>query len=162
RARRAVIVGDPNQLRHLSFLSTERQRELMEKCQVPPDQQGMCDYREKSILDLVNENIAGQDQVIFLNEHFRSAPPIIRFSNETFYGNSLHIMTEKPGEAPAPQIVLRNAGGRRGPDGDNPEEARLLVQDVVSEVECEKAFGPDLTHSIGILSPFRSQVECIS
>src|SRR5262249_12420768 len=67
-----------------------------------------------------------------------------------------------PGEAPASPLTLRNAGGRRRPDGDNPEEARLVVQDVVSQVEREKPVGPDLTHSIGILSPFRSQVECIS
>src|SRR5262245_33021522 len=162
RAKRAVIVGDPNQLRHLSFLSTHRQRELIEKRQVPPHQQSMCDYRERSILDLVNENISGQDRVIFLDEHFRSAPPIIQFSNETFYGNALHIMTEKPGEPAASSLTLRNAGGQRRLDGANLVEARLVVQDVTRQVEREKPLGPDLSHSIGILSPFRSQVECIA
>jgi hypothetical protein len=162
RARRAVIVGDPNQLRHLSFLSAQRQQELIEKCRVPVHQQGMCEYREKSVLDLVNENIAGQDHVVFLDEHFRSAPPIIQFSNQTFYGNSLHIMTEKPGESLANPLTLRRVDGRRAPEGENPEEARLLVQDVVSKVNSEEALDPDLSHSIGILSPFRGQVDYIS
>jgi superfamily I DNA and/or RNA helicase len=162
RARRAMIVGDPNQLRHLSFLSHQRQEELIETCHVPAHQQGMCDYRDKSILDLVNENIAGQDQVVFLDEHFRSAPPIIQFSNEKFYGSALHIMTEKPGEAPASPLSLRQAEGRRGPEGDNPEEARQLINDVVNQVEREKTLASGLSHSIGILSPFRSQVDCIA
>jgi len=162
RAKRAVIVGDPNQLRHLSFLSAQRQQELIEKCQVPVDQEGMCEYREKSVLDLVNENITGQDHVVFLDEHFRSAPPIIQFSNQTFYGNSLHIMTERPGASEASPLTLRRVDGQRTTEGENPEEARLLVQDVVSKVNSEKAMDPDLSHSIGILSPFRGQVDYIS
>jgi len=161
RAGRAVVVGDPNQLRHLSFLSTQREKEIVEKCQVPPEQREMCGYREKSILDLVNESIAGQESVVFLDEHFRSAPPIIQFSNETFYANALHIMTEKPCE-PSNPLTLRFAGGNRCADGDNPEEASLVVQDVVKQVERERLLSAGLCHSIGILSPFRAQVDCIS
>jgi superfamily I DNA and/or RNA helicase len=96
RAKRIVITGDPNQLRHLSFLSKDRQAALLGKYEVPMDTAELYDYREKSILDFVNAKLTSQDQVIFLNEHYRSEPPIIAFSNETFYGGALHIMTEKP------------------------------------------------------------------
>src|SRR5262249_22291648 len=42
RARRAVIVADPNQLRHLSFPSIPRQTELIEQRQAPHAQHEMC------------------------------------------------------------------------------------------------------------------------
>lgn len=161
RAKRVVITGDPNQLRYLSFLSKERQGSLMEKYGVGQDQADLFDYREKSILDFVNETITEQDHVAFLDEHYRSAPPIIRFSNKTFYGGSLRVMTEKPGIVTDWPLTLRRVNGQRNAAGENEEEAHRLMEDVIRLVEIEKSLGPELCHSIGILSPFRSQVDYI-
>jgi len=162
RARRVVITGDPNQLRHLSFLSRARQAELQEAHGVPPEHACFYDYREKSILDFVNATLTSQDQVVFLNEHYRSAPPIIAFSNETFYGGALRIMTEKPGAQAGCSLTLRYINGQRNAAGENMAEARQLFADASRQIEEERALGPEACHSIGILSPFRGQVDYIS
>ncbi|HEU4387743.1 MAG TPA: AAA domain-containing protein [Blastocatellia bacterium] len=162
RAKRVVIVGDPHQLRHLSFLSVEMQQSLSQKHGLSPQMAEAFDYRAKSILDLVNENIDSQDHVSFLNEHYRSAPPIIAFSNQTFYGGKLHIMTDKPGDGNSNRLVLRRGAGDRRQTGENRDEADCLIEDVVRQVDSEREVDRDLCHSLGVLSPFRSQVDYIS
>ena len=62
RARRAVVVGDPNQLRHVSFLSAQRGRVIAERNELDPDQRERFPYREKSILDLLSDTISTQQQ----------------------------------------------------------------------------------------------------
>jgi hypothetical protein len=162
RAARAVIVGDPKQLRHLSFLSIARQKALMETHGIPKDLEELFDYRSNSVLDLANDTITGQEQVVFLDEHFRSTPQIIGFSNKVFYAGGLHVMTEKPTSPTTGSLTLHRVNGRRRTSGENPEEVGRIVEDVVHQIESEKALGPGATHSIGILSPFRDQVDSIS
>ena len=85
RAKRVVIVGDPKQLKHVSFLSRSAQMALEEKNGIVRGPAEIyTDYRNTSILDLVNDRITNQEQVCFLNEHFRSQPQIIAFSNKAF------------------------------------------------------------------------------
>jgi superfamily I DNA and/or RNA helicase len=162
RAKRAVIVGDPHQLRHLSFLSSHRQQVLQQKHGLEPESGDRFDYRKKSILDLVSETLPSQDRVTFLDEHYRSHPSIIAFSNSAFYGGSLRIMTEKPCDMVTSRLVLRRCTGERGPDGKNETEARTLIADVEHHVESERQLDKDLCHSLGGLSPFRSQADYIS
>lgn len=162
RARRAVIVGDPHQLRHLSFLSKERQAALAGNAGLPDDAVELYDYRSKSILDLVSETIPRQDQVAFLDEHYRSVPSIIAFSNAKFYGGSLRIMTARPDTEVVPALVLKCGPGERSASGENAQEARRVVEDVAALVSLENAFDERFRHSIGILSPFRTQIDHIS
>ncbi|HWO03052.1 MAG TPA: DEAD/DEAH box helicase [Blastocatellia bacterium] len=162
RARRVVITGDPNQLRHLSFLSQSRQRELSAKHGLTPKQEQHFDYRNKSILDFVNESLTSQKQVVFLDEHYRSRPPIIQFSNHRFYADSIRVMTEKPATAIPHCLTLRRSGGRRDVTGVNQIEAQDLIIDLMRQIESERILSPESRHSIGILSPFRSQVDYIT
>lgn len=92
RARRAVVVGDPKQLRHFSFLARDRQQALAIQHGVsgaPLD----LDYRERSLLDYALDAVASQEAVAFLDEHFRSHPALIRFSNAEFYSDRLKVLT---------------------------------------------------------------------
>lgn len=162
RARRVVITGDPKQLRHLSFLSRERQRQLAGKWELSEAQAQACDYREKSILDWVNESIPSQEQVVFLDEHFRSRPQIIAFSNREFYEDALRIMTRRPDTMALPSVNLRCVCGRREPGGPNREEAEALVSEVARWIESEQEVPANLAHSLGVLSPFREQVDHLS
>lgn len=159
RARRAVIVGDPNQLRHLSFLARARQAALQAEHGMPPAQADRFDYREKSILDVTSESLASQEQVHFLNEHFRSAPAIIAFSNRRYYGDALHLMTQKPNPDAPPPLVLHPGPDTRDEDGVNPGEAERLLADVEAHLATEQALPSAMRHRIGILSPFRAQVD---
>ncbi len=159
RARRVVITGDPRQLRHLSFLSRERQRLLASKWKMSDAELEACDYREKSVLDWVNESIPSQEQIVFLDEHFRSRPAIIDFSNREFYRGALKIMTQRPDTLAAPSLELRLVAGRRESGGPNREEAEALIAEVVRWIDSEKDLPRNLAHSLGVLSPFREQVD---
>ncbi|HLG13392.1 MAG TPA: AAA domain-containing protein [Blastocatellia bacterium] len=162
RARRVVITGDPNQLRHLSFLPQSRQKELLAKHGVPAEQEHHYDYRGKSILDFVNDALPSQGHVVFLDEHYRSLPPIIQFSNRRYYADSLRVMTEKPGTPATDALTLCCGAGRRNRSGVNEEEAHRLISDCLQQIESEQSLGRESRRSVGILSPFRSQVDYIS
>ncbi len=162
RSRRVVISGDPNQLRHLSFLPGSRQTELMARYGLEPGQEQRYDYRGRSILDFVSDVLPSQVHVVFLDEHYRSLPPIIQFSNKRFYAGSLRIMTEKPGMVVRNSLVLCSAEGHRNRLGVNELEANRVVSDCLLQIESEKALGPESRRSIGILSPFRAQADHIA
>ncbi|MCB1229402.1 MAG: PhoH family protein [Verrucomicrobiae bacterium] len=162
RARRAVITGDPKQLRHLSFLPIARQRALADQFGLDPAQRETFDFREVSLLDLVSETIEDQSQIAFLNEHFRSQPEIIDFSNREFYGGQLHIMTghRRSDRAPASPLRLsRLSGAKRGKNGTNPVEADAVIDAITEIVQAQSDLPAENVHSIGILSPFRDQVD---
>jgi hypothetical protein len=159
RARRAAITGDPKQLRHVSFLSRERRRLLGEEAGLREEEIESLDYREKSLLDLVDDSLASSDSAIFLDEHFRSMPAIIAFSNREFYGGRLRVMTARPSTLRLRSVALRLVEGRRDESGRNFPEAEAVVAEVVSLVERESPLPKGRCHSIGVLSPFRDQVE---
>lgn len=92
RAARAVVVGDPKQLRHFSFLSREKQRRLAARHELDSSMLDL-DYRERSLLDYAIDAVAGPHAMAFLDEHFRSHPDLISFSNERFYKGRLKILT---------------------------------------------------------------------
>ena len=162
RSRRVVISGDPNQLRHLSFLPGSRQKELQARYGIQPAAEHRYDYRGRSMLDFVNDALPSQGQVVFLDEHYRSLPPIIQFSNKKFYADSLRIMTEKPGTPVHNSLTLCNTGGHRNHLGVNEKEADRITTDCSLQIELEKSLGPESRRTIGILSPFRAQADYIA
>jgi hypothetical protein len=162
RARRAVITGDPKQLRHLSFLPKARQAAIASQFGLDGQQAENWNFRDVSLLDLVSESVTDQTQVAFLNEHFRSRPQIIAFSNREFYGGKLHIMTghRKSGtEWGSALQVERLPDGKRIESGANPLEAQAVL-DVIEAIRKSQSDSPAHdVQSIGILSPFRDQVD---
>jgi len=162
RAKRAVVVGDPSQLRHVCFLSRERQQAIAEHVGLGPDRRASLDYREKSILDLLSETIGSQSQVHFLDEHFRSMPDIIAFSNREFYADSLKVLTQRPETAGRRCVEMHFVAGGRKEGSANKPEADALVDEVVRRVETEAGLPAAARHSMGVLSPLRDQVDYIS
>ena len=165
RARRGVIVGDPNQLRHLSFLARRQQQSFGLRHGLDETTLRRFDYREKSLLDGVSDLLPSQEGVILLDEHFRSAPQIIGFSNTAIYGNRLRVMRERPtpvrardGGAP---LRLRRVAGERDASGANPAEAEAVLADLAAMVEAEADQPAVMRHSLGVVSPFRGQVELL-
>lgn len=161
RAKRAVIVGDPKQLRHLSFVSRRRLRIYREQFGLEKVPSHWLDYRERSLLDLVADQVASQDQVKLLDEHFRSLPDIIAFSNRHFYRNQLRVMTATPENSYKQNIHLHILNGQRRPNGANPEEVKAILEKIRDIIQREAALDPHLCQSIGVLSPFRAQVEAL-
>jgi len=159
RGKSAVIVGDPKQLRHMSFLSNAKQNQLIEQFQVGNRPAEQLDYRNQSLLDMVSDSIKSQKQVHFLNEHFRSMPDIIQFSNTHFYDGKLDVMTACPATLLRQHAFLHSINGQRTKSGYNKKEADTIFEMVKKIIDDEKNLNKSLCQSIGILSPFRDQVD---
>lgn len=162
RAKFAIFTGDPNQLRHISFLSRSKQNILKEKYNLQDINPEMLNYRDNSILDIISDNVENQQQVSFLNEHYRCLPAIIRFSNKNIYSSALKIMTSKPNIPTNKGIELIKCNGTRNKQGINEIEANKIISKVVELINEEESFVQKNCSSIGILSPFRNQVDYIS
>lgn len=159
RGKSAVIVGDPKQLRHMSFLSQAKQNQLIEQFEVGNRDAEQLDYRNQSLLDMVSDSIKSQKQVHFLNEHFRSMPDIIQFSNTHFYDGKLDVMTACPATLLRQHAFLHSVNGQRTKTGYNKKEADSIFEMVKTIIDEEKNLDVNLCQSIGILSPFRDQVD---
>lgn len=158
RAKKIIVVGDPKQLRHYSFLSDQRQIELKDKHQVPSK---IPNYRKSSLLDLTSNILASQDQLTFLDEHFRSKPDLIRFSNQQFYGGNLHLMRANPLAISETNNKLIIVNGYRDEKGVNVTEAYSILENIKKIVYQENKMSVQLCTKIGILSPFHEQTKFI-
>lgn len=161
RAKRLVIAGDACQLRHMSFLAKSRQVTLAEELGVLAGEQEVFNYRDVSLMDHAASMVASADQTGFLNEHFRSSPRIIAFSNRRFYQNTLQIMRERPWEEQCSSLRGRLCQGTRDELGVNQAEVDLLLEDLERFVKECSCLPLSRRPSVGILSPFRNQVEAI-
>ncbi len=158
RAKKSVIVGDPRQLRHLSFLSKNVQSQIAKNLQLNPENDQL-NYRDQSILDLVANASKNRTQIHFLDEHFRSFPEIIQFSNHEFYNNSLKVMSATPTANRRKSVFLTVTSGKRTKRGKNQIEADLILKQIKEIIDAEQNLPNNQCKSIGILSPFRAQVS---
>ena len=154
RARRALVTGDPKQLRHLSFLSEDRHRELADLHRLTAREQVMFHYRKVSAMDRALEERVGTPSSVMLNEHFRSLPDLIRFSNERFYHGQLHLMREaEVFQCDADVLTFQKIEGFRDVQGVNQAEIEAAI------AICRRVVAEGATGSLGFLSPFRAQVD---
>ena len=150
RGKRAVVVGDPNQLRHVCFLSRTREQAYFSKNGITSEEQRSFHFR-RSLFDVAADAVK-QEHFFLLDEHFRSEPAIIGFSNRKFYDGDLKIMTGRPGDE-ANYIVIHAEGvGKQtavsiGGSGATIQQVELDGQ--------QDSDGP----SIGVVSPFRDHAD---
>ena len=159
RGKSAVVVGDPKQLRHLSFLSYQQQLIFKKQYGISDEDFEDLNYRDNSLLDLVDELISIQNSVYYLDEHYRSMPDIISFSNKHFYSNSLHIMTKNLNSQNRTHNFIEEVNGKRTARGNNAKEADYIFSEIKKIINLEKKLQPEYCQSIGIVSPFRDQVN---
>lgn len=158
RGKRAVIVGDPEQLRHISFLSRYRQEKIKEKFGLTNHELEL-NYRDESIIDITNHNLQSTEDVVMLDEHYRGLPRLIEFSNKHFYNNGLRIMTERPNVNNHPISVI-NVNGKHD-KGKNQIEANQLIEYLKQLILSQEDLPIQHKSSIGILSFFRDQAELL-
>ncbi len=97
RARRALIIGDPRQLRHISALSPSEEEGLARQHAVG-ELLTTWSYNSRSLYALAEGAILESGgQPLFLAEHYRSHPEIIEFSNRRFYQGQLILRTKLNG-----------------------------------------------------------------
>lgn len=156
RAKKAVIVGDDKQLPHLSFLEKAKEQSFLSQYGIPDKYQLMWRFRTNSMFDLADYYSMNS---VMLDEHFRSLPPIIEFSNREFYGGRMRIMKKNTGMDKVIEIVQVPDGKVDMDATRNLPEIEALVKYLYDIIVEDERKNPDNPVSIGVISPFRAQVE---
>ncbi|WP_444904409.1 DEAD/DEAH box helicase [Microbulbifer sp. CnH-101-E] len=160
RAKRAVVVGDGKQLRHVSFLSVAQQQQLWEDLGSPEELPMKLSYRDQSLLDIVSDSLGSQQAVTLLDEHYRSQPELIAFSNNAFYTDRLKVMQARPVASSERTLTLHYLEGKRAKNGRNRLEKDWILEQLREHTH-RYADSP-LKPTVGILSPFREQADYLA
>ena len=158
RSKKAVIVGDDKQLPHLSFLAKAKEQSFLRQYNIPDKYQLMWRFRTNSMFDLANYYSTNP---VLLDEHFRSSYPIIQFSNQEFYGNRIRIMTKDAGTDDVLELHIVPDGKVDSDATRNMPEVEAVLKRVHELILADDG-NDDNPVSIGIISPFRGQVDLIS
>ena len=156
RAKKTVVVGDDKQLPHLSFLEKAKEQSFLSQYGIPDKYQLMWRFRTNSMFDLADYYSINS---VMLDEHFRSLPPIINFSNKEFYNDRIRVMRKDSSDDVVIDMV-------KVPDGKvdmdatrNLPEIESLVKTLHEIIIDDERKNPEKPVTIGIISPFRAQVE---
>lgn len=148
RARRAVLAGDPGQLRQVSFVS----RRFVERAAAAEGTLELLkalDSPRVSLFDLA----AGSYPVRWLAEHHRCAPHLISFAARRCYQGRIELLTTHPRLATRGRMTVRRVNGHRVLGVNHAE-----VDEVISVVAERRAAGAG---SVGVVSPFRAQADAL-
>ena len=160
RARRVMVIGDGNQLRHIATLPVHRDQQLQEQYGVSLEQ--AFTYENHSLFDLGVRN-AG-DGMITLREHFRSHSQIISFSNHQWYGDVLEVCTDYrrlncPNRC-APGICWTEVRGHVIRPTEGGAMNQIEADAIVNQIEL-LLVRDGFTGTVGVVTPFRAQAELI-
>ena len=160
RARRAGVVGDPQQLTHVTTLSRAKDTMLRRRVGLDRLAQQRFSFVESSLYSL----FADTDGVspILLCETYRSVEEIAGYSNDLFYGGSLRVATDTSRLAQIPGMKLGvhwdevagevRSGGMSGAFCD--EEIEMTTNIVRGILNT-----PSFKGSLGVVTPFREQAN---
>lgn len=159
RARRAVIVGDPAQLRHVTKLSQEREIHLLEANKLLASGIARWSYRSQSLFSVVAATPAVVSHL--LRDHYRSASAVVDYYNDAFYGGRLRVLTDEtrlhppPGQRPGVHWTLVEGPIVAAISGcHSPAEGDAIIAHLKSLL-IERGY----TGSIGIVTPFAEQAK---
>ncbi|MEU1656122.1 AAA domain-containing protein [Streptomyces griseofuscus] len=162
RARRALVIGDPMQLTHITKISPHREAlirrgnglrsEWLEKHHLA--------YRRHSAFHAAERSAGG---TLLLDEHFRCHPHIAAISNDLFYDGGLTVLTDTRGRPalPRPAVIWTDVPGRAtrpslGGSWVNEDELRKAHDSVNYLLE---QLPPEAT--VGVVTPFAPQAEAL-
>jgi very-short-patch-repair endonuclease len=162
RAKRAVIIGDPLQLKHVSTVAPQEDRLILSAHGLAEGRAAWA-YSVNSLFDLAR-SLCRHEDIVNLRDHHRSHREIIGFSNRHFYRGALRIATDHealkrpPHRGPAVRWLDVRGKVMRPPRGGavNTIEAQAVVERVGQLIVQE-----GYTGSIGVVTPFRAQANRI-
>ena len=162
RARRAVIIGDPLQLQHVSAVAPQQDRLLLASHGLAEGRAPWA-YSVNSLFDLAR-SLCRHEDIVNLRDHHRSHRDIISFSNRHFYRGRLRIATDHENlKRPHPagpavrwvdvrgRVIRPAAGGAL-----NVPEAEAVVKEV-RKLTVEQGYNG----AIGVVTPFRAHANRI-
>ena len=159
RAKRAVIIGDPNQLKHITTMTRQQDRELVAKHEVD----ARFSYCVHSLFELAN-SVCHQNDLIHLRDHHRSHADIIEFSNKEFYNGLLRVATDydrlRFPYGYSKSIIWKEVIGEtirpQAGSAYNQKEIDAVIEQLNSLVN------DNYKGSIGVVTPFKRQADLIT
>jgi very-short-patch-repair endonuclease len=158
RARQAVVVGDPMQLRFIPPLSTAAEHALMDGIGIPQAGRASIAQSCNSLFDFSERRPIAVRK--FLADQFRSAPAIVAYLNEDFYGGRLigrrpEESFRAPGDYRAGLAWDDVTGHAARSDGGL---VNLAEAERIAALLKQFAQDHDFVGSVGVISPFNAQV----
>ncbi|WP_103529447.1 AAA domain-containing protein [Streptomyces sp. SM12] len=163
RARRALVIGDPMQLQHITTLQPRQEAEAHRGAGLRASwlDEHRLEHRRYSSFHAA-AHAAGE--TLLLDEHFRCHPDVVGIANRHCYGGRLTVLTDprslrRIDGVDAVQWLDEKGAARRGPNGSwlNQGEADRVHLSVERLLE-------RLPHdaTVGVVTPFRAQKELIA
>ena len=159
RAKRAVIIGDPNQLKHITTMTHQQDRELVAKHKVD----ACFSYCVHSLFDLAI-SVGHRNDLVHLRDHHRSHADIIDFSNKEFYNGLLRVATDysrlKFPYGPDKSVMWKNIVGKT----ERPQAGSAYNQEEINAVIEQLSYlvNDNYIGSIGVVTPFKRQADLIT
>jgi very-short-patch-repair endonuclease len=167
RSKRAIIIGDNNQLSHVTRLSDEIENRITSAEGI--DDLEFLDYRYTAVsaYDLAEKTVAGNPKVCGAQKlllHYRCHDDIINFCSEQFYDGELQVLTAterlRVPKNKSPGIIWSHVSGSFEKQASGclcDEEARACAEEVVALTTRNRFNG-----TIGVVTVFKSQEKRIS
>lgn len=162
RAKNAVIIGDPNQLRHITSLKDSTIYEIAKRADVQDGQLGYFHYVKYSAFDLAKKRYIDSTgkEPIHLRNHYRSYSDIIRFANTIVQDYKLFPKTFIRSNIENANIPIGihwvNVEGHYRNNNTNIEEANAIISFLNQRRNSLSKI------SVGIITPFSNQAQLIS
>ncbi len=164
RAKRVCVLGDDHGLKHTTHLGDEEDSRLLGL--VNGRNLAPFAYVEVSVLDRARA-VVGQDQVLKLAREYRSAPPLLQFAAEQFYGPLQPVRQDQPDpgdrDLPATGFCFDNV-----PDGQTIIPAPEAISQAQNPLEAKRvarlvtqAIAQGMT-DLAVVTPFRGQALLIA
>ena len=148
RGKKILVVGDDKQVSpDGGFISSVRIQELKDRFLADQPYATVL-TPEKSLYDLASTVFAANK--VMLREHFRCVPPVIAYSNRTFYDNFIQpLRVPKASERIDPPLVdVLVEGGARNVNDENRCEAEAIADEIEALLKDRQMAG----RTIGVVS----------
>lgn len=159
RAKRAVIIGDPNQLKHITTMTRQQDKELIAKHNVD----ALWSYCVHSLFDLADA-LRHQNDLVYLRDHHRSHADIIEFSNHEFYNDLLRVATDysrlKLPYGFDKSLIWKDVVG----DTVRPQAGSAFNNKEIDAVieQLQNLVNNHYAGTVGVVTPFKCQADLIT
>lgn len=146
RAKRAAIVGDPNQFPPVITLKPSLNNELMKRAALDAPERRKYSYLNHSVFSVV----PGESHIV--SEHFRCIGEIATYFNDAFYENKLVLCDDKEKLPSLPSGLKPGMTFTDAPGGDEAE-----IESALEYLRHIKNTG--FKGSVGVISPLRKLAD---